>query len=109
MCGHVSRTFFKNRCFFYLRVEGFGWKLDGLTEYLLRHRRNSLFFRTSRGAEVGDILMSLMHTAERHDVNPLDYLVWLYSHADEVAQDPALWLPWHYTTGQRPTAMQPAA
>jgi hypothetical protein len=35
----------------------------------IRHRRNSLFYRSERGAEIGDMFMSLIHTAERR--NPL--------------------------------------
>ncbi len=62
---------------------------------VIRHRRNSLFFQTSRGALVGDILMSLMHTAQQNGVNPVDYLVLLNQYADEMAKDPVLWLPWH--------------
>jgi hypothetical protein len=30
----------------------------------IRHRNNSLFYRTERGAHVGDMFMSLIHTAE---------------------------------------------
>ena len=62
----------------------------------IRHRRNSLFFKTSHGAQVGDCLMSVIHTAARNGVNPFDYLNTLQVHARDIAEDPALWLPWHY-------------
>jgi len=39
------------------------------------HRKNSLFYKSEEGARVGDIYMSLIHTAEMNDVNPFDYLV----------------------------------
>jgi hypothetical protein len=62
------------------------------------HRKNSLFYRTLNGAKVGDLFMSLIHTAELHQVEPFDYLVALLRHAAAVALDPPAWMPWNYTT-----------
>lgn len=62
----------------------------------IRHRRNSLFFKTSRGAEVGDGLMGLIHTAVRYGVSPYDYLNQLQCHAVELKRNPERWLPWNY-------------
>ena len=62
------------------------------------HRKNALFYRTLNGAKVGDLYMSLIHTAELHQVPPFDYLVALLRHAPAVALDPAAWMPWNYTT-----------
>lgn len=59
-------------------------------------RKNSYFYKTVNGAAVGDVFMSLIHTAELNQVNPFDYLVELLRHAGEVAEDPAAWLPWNY-------------
>jgi transposase len=61
------------------------------------HRKNALFYRTRNGAQVGDLFMSLIHTAELHQVEPFDYLVALLRHAAAVALDPAAWMPWNYT------------
>jgi len=61
------------------------------------HRKNSMFYRTLNGAQVGDRFMSLIHTAELHQVEPFDYLVALLRHAAAVALDPAAWMPWNYT------------
>lgn len=61
------------------------------------HRKNSLFYRTLNGAKVGDLFMSLIHTAELHQVEPFDYLVALLRHEAAVALDPAAWMPWNYT------------
>ena len=60
------------------------------------HRKNSLFYKTENGAEVGDLYMSLIHTYELNDANPFDYLTELQKHADELAQNPAAWMPWNY-------------
>jgi transposase len=62
----------------------------------IRHRRNSLFYRSEKGARVGDAYMSLLYTAELNGENPLAYLTALLSHPAEVARSPADWLPWNY-------------
>lgn len=62
------------------------------------HRKNSLFYRTTRGARVGDMFMSLIYTCELAGVNPFEYLTALQRHADDVADEPARWLPWNYAT-----------
>lgn len=60
------------------------------------HRKNSLFFRTQRGAQVGDMFMSLIYTCELCDENPFDYLTQLQRNADDVASQPERWMPWNY-------------
>jgi transposase len=60
------------------------------------HRRNSLFYKTLRGAKIGDIFMSLIHTCELNQINPFEYLMALQRHADSVAKAVARWLPWTY-------------
>ncbi|HUE14857.1 MAG TPA: transposase [Planctomycetaceae bacterium] len=62
----------------------------------IRHRRNSLFYKTHRGAHVGDVFMSLIHTCELGKINPFDYLTELERHASEVAVAPGDWMPWNY-------------
>src|SRR3989441_4073440 len=60
------------------------------------HRKNSLFYKTENGAEVGDLFMSLIHTCELDGANPFDYLNELRKHAEELAKNPAVWMPWNY-------------
>ena len=60
------------------------------------HRKNALFYRTINGARVGDLFMTLIHTAELGGVNPFDYLTELLRRPKEVAQAPARWMPWNY-------------
>lgn len=62
----------------------------------IRHRNNSLFYKSQHGAHVGDVYMTLIHTAELHGANPFDYLAALLRHAKDAAQSPADWLPWNY-------------
>jgi transposase len=72
------------------------------------HRKNALFYRTQHGAHVGDIFMSLIHSAELNGANAFDYLVALQRHHEAVAANPADWMPWNYQEalarlGKRPT------
>jgi transposase len=60
------------------------------------HRKNALFYKTLNGAHVGDVFMSLIHTAELNDVEPFGYLVALLRHGDELGKAPADWMPWNY-------------
>jgi transposase len=73
---------------------------NNLCEQVLKrailHRKGSLFYKTVRGAQVGDIYMSLIHTCRLCDVNPFDYLNALQQRAQDVIAAPALWLPWNF-------------
>ena len=60
------------------------------------HRKNSLFYKTQNGAQVGDPFMSLIHTCELCDANPLDYLTALQKHSPELARNPSDWMLWNY-------------
>jgi transposase len=60
------------------------------------HRKNALFYRTLNGARVGDLFMSLIHTAELCGANPFDYLTELLRHPRELVQAPSCWMPWNY-------------
>lgn len=60
------------------------------------NRKNALFYKTERGARVGDLYMSLIHTCELCDANPFEYLVALRENSIAVKQQPALWMPWNY-------------
>lgn len=62
----------------------------------IRHRRNSLFYRSERGAKIGDMFMSLIHTAELRAENPFEYLTAVLRNHKAVALCPADWLPWTY-------------
>ena len=67
----------------------------GLKKAIL-NRKNSLFFKTRRGAHVGDLFLSLIHTAELSGANPFDYLGALVRNEKLVAKSAADWMPWNY-------------
>lgn len=60
------------------------------------HRKNALFYKTRNGARVGDIFMSLIHTAELNGANVFHYLVALLRHPQELSDSPEEWMPWNY-------------
>lgn len=62
----------------------------------IRHRRNSLFYRTMRGAAIGDLYMSLIHTCYLCGASPIDYLTELQRHHAQVRAAAADWMPWNY-------------
>jgi hypothetical protein len=60
------------------------------------HRKGSMFYKTPKGAEVGDIYMSLIHTCGLCGINPFEYLNALLRNAQAVMGQAARWLPWNY-------------
>lgn len=64
----------------------------------LRHRKNSLFFKTQAGADTGDVLMSNIRTCVVNGVDPVHCLTAIGAHAAEARAAPEAWLPWTYQT-----------
>lgn len=73
---------------------------NNLAERVLKHailnRKNALFYKTQRGAHVGDLFMSLIYTCQLAGVNPLDYLTCLLKNGQKLEQSPDTYLPWNY-------------
>lgn len=83
----------------FLRIPGCPLAND-IVERLIKsyalHRKNSLHYRTQHGALIGDILMSLIQTAIRAQVDPFHYLTELQRYKSKAHQNPEAWLPWNY-------------
>ncbi|MCC6652489.1 MAG: transposase [Candidatus Eisenbacteria bacterium] len=99
--GKAFNYFLKRWDKFTLFLRAAGAPLDNnICERALKkaimHRNASLFYRSERGAEVGDIYMTLIYTAELHGQNPFDYLTELQRNYNAVAARPGDWLPWTY-------------
>ena len=60
----------------------------------IRYRNNSLFYATVYGAFVGDVLMSVLKTAQNNGINPVSYLSYMLCNSDEVKKSPEQFLPW---------------
>jgi hypothetical protein len=48
------------------------------------------------GAGVANVLISIIATAYRAEINVFDYLLFLQQNKEEVKRNPHLWLPWCY-------------
>ena len=59
-------------------------------------RKNSYFYKTQKGAIVGDLYMGLIHTCQLNKINPYDYLVAIQENSDLIKQAPEEWLPLNY-------------
>jgi len=60
------------------------------------NRKNALFYRTTHGAAVGDILTSLIGTCRLNNISEWSYLLALMENSREVRREPSHWLPWNY-------------
>jgi transposase len=76
----------------------------GLKKAIL-HRKNALFYKTTNGAQVGDLFMSLIHSSELAGANPFDYLTELQKHFEDLAANPSQWMPWNYRQRLEPAAV----
>jgi len=63
---------------------------------VILHRKNALFYKTTNGARVGDLFMSLIYTCQLNEVNPFHYLTELQRHTERLGASPQLWMPWNY-------------
>ena len=58
--------------------------------------KNALFYRNLNGAFVGDIFMSIIHTAVLAGENPYEYLVAIQENRHEVLNNTDAWMPWNF-------------
>lgn len=65
-------------------------------KYVVLHRKNSYFFKTPRGAYIGDLFMSLIHTCNLMKINAFHYLTTLYINCSKALLNPKDWMPWNY-------------
>lgn len=72
------------------------------------HRKNSLHYRTERGARVGDVFMSVVETCRGNGVNPFDYMLAVVRNGSAVRAAPGAWMPWNYRERLAEQAAVPA-
>ena len=83
----------------FCRIEGA--QLDNnlaemLIKIIARCRKNSLFYKTQVGADVGDVITSLIANCELNGVNCFEYLLALQQNRRAIETAPKNWLPWNY-------------
>ena len=59
-------------------------------------RKNALFYKTSRGSQVGDIFISLIQTCEMNKINSFEFLKAVLDHKTEVLAFPQNWTPFNF-------------
>ncbi len=83
----------------FLRVEGMplsSAEVERLIKRCIRHRKNSLHYKTIRGAKFGDLMMTLIQTCRYQRINSHKYLTALAQYKEWVCQNPESWLPWNF-------------
>jgi len=83
----------------FLRIEGAPLDNNCLERALkaaILNRKNAYFYKTQKGAHVGDVFMSLIETCRRAKANPIEYLTMIQENAINVLKNPGKWLPWNY-------------
>lgn len=71
-------------------------EMEGTLKLIIRGRKNSLFFKTQAGADIADVLTSLIATCQKQSINSFDYLTEIQKNSDKVRVNPQEWLPWNY-------------
>jgi len=62
----------------------------------IRHRDNSLYYKTMNGAKVGDFFMSIIQTCRLNGKDPFHYLTTVRRFAQKCCANPSSWMPWNY-------------
>lgn len=75
---------------------------ERLMKSAILHRKNSLHYRTQRGAEVGDTFMTVIETCRANGVNPFEYMLAVVRNPEAVRADPGRWMPWNYGQVREP-------
>lgn len=69
---------------------------ERILKVAIRHRKNSLFYKTEKGAAVGDFFMSIIETCARNGVDSFEYLTALLENVHRARENPGSWMPWNY-------------
>jgi len=75
--------------------------VERVLKKMIRHRKNSYFFKSTGSAELSSRIVSLIASAEQAGINAIDYLTQLQIHHADVLAHPERWLPWCYQDNLR--------
>jgi hypothetical protein len=88
----------------YLRTPGCPLDSNSVEQALklaVLNRKNAYFYRTQHGADIGDLLASVIKSSQLAETNVWAYLVDAVTHRAEVRARPAEWLPWVWAERHR--------
>ena len=69
---------------------------ERMIKLIVRSRKNSLFHQTAIGAEISDVISSVLATCHENNINAFAYLNAVQSNHKAVRASPNDWLPWNY-------------
>lgn len=97
--GHAMKYFLKrwSQMTEFLNLPGVplsNAECERVIKLIITHRKNSLFYKTSKGAHVGDVIQSLVATCQKINISPFKYLPWIQENKTKAAENPAEYLPW---------------
>ena len=68
-------------------------RTEGMLKIVIRNRKNAYFYKTPKGAEVSDIITSILATCLVNNVNAFDYLCYVQRNHDAAAVRPMAQAP----------------
>lgn len=71
-------------------------RMEEILKIIIRGRKASHFYQTKTGADIANVLTSVIATAYRANINLFDYLVVTQRHKEAVRANAEQWLPWTY-------------
>jgi transposase len=71
-------------------------RMEEKLKIVIRGRKTSHFYKTATGADVANVLVSLIATTDQARENVFDYLQVLQKNQQHVKASPSSWLPWAY-------------
>jgi hypothetical protein len=71
-------------------------RMEEKLKIVIRGRKMSHFYKTPTGADVANVLISLIATANQAQENIFDYLQALQKNQEHTKENPSAWLPWNY-------------
>ncbi|KAG1649247.1 hypothetical protein GQR58_029187 [Nymphon striatum] len=73
-------------------------EIERLIKVIVRARKNSLFFKTAVGADISDVITSILAICHENNINAFEYLTSVQRNQLSVKASPEKWLPWNYPT-----------
>jgi transposase len=71
-------------------------RMEEKLKIVIRGRKTAHFYKTPVGAQVANVLVSLIATADGAGANVFDYLMALQKNHEAIKRNPNAWLPWNY-------------
>ena len=71
-------------------------RMEEKLKIVIRGRKMSHFYKTPTGADVANVLISIIATADQAQENIFDYLQALQKNQKHLKTNPDAWLPWNY-------------